>query len=130
MAKKQHLVLGQPAVPQELLLIPLSIPPEAAVEPTHPKLFQSCTHPLDSLPLDDQAVGQALKLNIVGCQIADPLHFETHLIFVPGGSPQHGFFWLNWALNSFCSTTASPTSLVRSRMACSTEEINCGGCGG
>ena len=36
-------------------------------------------------------------------------------------------FLLNWALNSFCSTTASPTSLVRSRIACSTGEIGCGG---
>ena len=85
--------MGHPAVPQEeLLLIPLSIPPEATVEPAHPKLFQSSTHPLDFLPLDDQDVGQALKLNIVGYQIANPLHFETHLIFVPGGSPQYGFF--------------------------------------
>ena len=80
--------MGHPAVLQEeLLLIPLSIPSEAAVEPAHPKLCQSNTHPLDFLPLDDQAFGQALKLNIVGCQIANPLHFETHLIFVPGGSP-------------------------------------------
>ena len=78
--------MGHPPVPQEdLLLIQLSIPPEVA------KLFQSSTHPLDFLPLDDQAVGQALKLNIVGYRLADPLHFETHLIFVPGGSPQHGF---------------------------------------
>ena len=92
MAKKQHLILGHPTVPQDLLLIPLSIPPEATVEPAHPKLFQSSTHPPDSLPLDDQAVGQALKLNIAGCQIVNPLHFETHLVFVPGGSPQYGFF--------------------------------------
>ena len=70
----------------------LSIPPEAAVESAHPKLLQSSTHPLDFLPLDDQAVGQALKLNIVGCQLADLLHFETHLMFVPGGSPQYKFF--------------------------------------
>ena len=120
--------MGHPAVPQEeLLLIQLSIPLEAAVEPAHPKLLQSSPHPLGFLPLDDQAVGQALKLNIVSCQLADPLHFETHLIFVPGGSPQYGFFWLNWALNSFCSTTSSPTSLVRSRIACSIGEIGCGG---
>ena len=85
---------------------------------------------MDSLPLFDQAAGQALKLNIADCQIADLFHFETHLIFVPGGSPQHGFFLLNWALNFFCLTTTSPTSLVRFRMACSTGEINCGGCGG
>ena len=92
MAKRQHLIQGHLAVPQELLLIPLSIPPEAIVEPAHPKLFLSRTDPLDSFPLDDQAIGKALKLNIAGCQIADPLHFETHLIFVPGGSPQYGFF--------------------------------------
>ena len=85
--------MGYPAVPQgELLLIKLSNPPEAAVEPTHRKLLQSSTHPLDFLLLDDQAVGQALKLNIVGCQLADLLHFETHLMLVPGGSPQYKFF--------------------------------------
>ena len=111
-------------------MVPLSIPHEVAVEPAHPKLFQPSTHPLDSLPLFDQAAGQDLILNTVGCQIADPFHFETHLIFFPRGSPQHGFFWLNWALISFYSTTSSLTSLVRSRMACSTGEINCGGCGG
>ena len=131
MAHILYLIVGHPAVPQEeLLLIQLSIPPEAAVESALQKLFKSSTHPLDFLPLDDQAVWQALKLNIVGCQLADPLHFETHLNFVPWGSPQYEFFLLNWALNSFCSTTASPTSLVRSKMACSTGEINCGGCGG
>ena len=85
--------MGHPAVPQEeLLLIKLSIPPEASVEPAHPKLFQSSTHPLDFLPLDDPAAGQTLKLNIAGFQIADPFNFEAHRIFVPGGSPQHGFF--------------------------------------
>ena len=85
--------MGHPAVPQkELLLIPLSIPPEAAVEPAQSKLFQSSTHPLDFLPLYDQAIGQALKLNIVGYQIADPIHFETHLMFVSEGSPQYKFF--------------------------------------
>ena len=120
--------MGHPTVPQEeLLLIQLSIPPEAAVEPTLQKLFQSSTHPLDFLPLDDQAIGQALNLNIVGCQLADPLHFETHLMFIPGGSQQYKFFLLYWALNSFCSTTASLTSLVRYRIACSTGEIGCGG---
>ena len=81
----------------------------------------------DSLPLDDQAVDQALKLNIAGCQIADLFHFETHLIFVPGGSPHYGYFLLNWALNFFCSSIASPTSLVRSRIACSTGENGYGG---
>ena len=85
--------MGHPAVPQEeLLLIKLSIPPEAAVDPAHPKLLQSSTHPLDFLPLDEQVVGQALKLNIVGSQLANPLHFETHLIFGPQSSPQYGFF--------------------------------------
>ena len=80
MAHILYLIVGHPTVPQEeLLLIPHSIPPVAAVEPANPKLFKSSTHP--------QAVGKALKLNIVGCQLADPLHFETHLIFVPGGSP-------------------------------------------
>ena len=94
MAHILYLIVGHPAVPQEeLLLIQLSIPPKAAVEPALQKLFQSSTHPLDFLPLDDQAVGQALNLNIVGCQLADPLHFETHLMFVPGGSPQYKFFY-------------------------------------
>ena len=93
MAHILYLIVGYPAVPQEeLLLIPLSIPPEAAVEPAQSKLFQSITHPLDFLTLYDQAVGQALKLNIVGYQIADPIHFETHLMFVPGGSPHYKFF--------------------------------------
>ena len=55
-------------MPQELLMIPLPIPPEAAVEPAQPKLFQSSFLPLDSpppifSPLFDQAVGQALNLN-------------------------------------------------------------------
>ena len=27
------------------------------------------------------------------------------------------FFLLNWALNSFCSSTSSPTSFVRSRIS-------------
>ena len=93
MAHILYLIVGHPAVPQEeLLLIQLSIPLEAAVEPAHPKLLQSSTYPLDFLPLYDQAVGRALKLNIVGCQLADPLHFETHLMFVPGGPPQYKFF--------------------------------------
>ena len=41
---------GHPAVPQELLMIPLPIPPEAAVESAQPKLFQSSFLPLDSPP--------------------------------------------------------------------------------
>ena len=73
MAKKQHFNLGHPAVPQELLLIPLSIPPEAAVEPAHPKLFQSSTLPPDSPLLD-------VKWIAAGCQIPDQFFFETHPI--------------------------------------------------
>ena len=61
------------------------------VDTAPPLWCQSSTLPLDSLPLFDQAAGQALKLNITGCQIVDPFHFESHLIFVPGGSPQHVF---------------------------------------
>ena len=37
MAHRQHMILGHPSVPQELLLVLLSIPPEAAVEPVHLK---------------------------------------------------------------------------------------------
>ena len=43
--------------------------------------------PLDSLPLDDQATGQALKLNIASCQFSYPFHFEAHRIFGPWTSP-------------------------------------------
>ena len=39
MAHTLHIIVGPPAFPQELLLVPLSIPHEAAVEPVHPKLF-------------------------------------------------------------------------------------------
>ena len=63
-----------------------------AVDTAPPPWCQSSILPLDSFPLFDQAAGQALKLDIAGCQIADPLYFETHLIFVLGGSPQHGYF--------------------------------------
>ena len=60
MAHILYLIVGHPAIPQEeLLLIQLSIPPEATVEPALQKLFQSSTHPLDFLPLDDQATRQA-----------------------------------------------------------------------
>ena len=49
-------------MPQELLLIPLPIPPEAAVAHAQPKLFQSSILPLDSPPPNfsplDQAVGK------------------------------------------------------------------------
>ena len=73
MAKKQHLILGHPAVPQELLLIPLSIPHEAAVEPAHPKLFQSSTFLPDSPPLD-------VKWIAAGCQIPNQFYSGTHTI--------------------------------------------------
>ena len=46
MAHILYLIVGHPAVPQEeLLLIKLSIPPEATVEPALQNLFQSSTHP-------------------------------------------------------------------------------------
>ena len=73
MAKKQHLILGHLAVPQELMLIPLSIPPEAAVDPAHPKLFQSSTLPPDCPPLD-------VKWIAAGCQILDQFCSGTHSI--------------------------------------------------
>ena len=60
------MILGHPAVPQELMLIPLSIPPEAAVEPAYPKLFKSSTLPQDSPPLD-------VKWMAEGCQIPDQI---------------------------------------------------------
>ena len=37
MAHRQHMILGHPAAPQDLLLVLPSIPPEAVVEPVHPK---------------------------------------------------------------------------------------------
>ena len=37
MAHTLHIIVGNPAFPQKLLLVPLSIPPEAAVELVHPK---------------------------------------------------------------------------------------------
>ena len=82
----------------------------------------------DTPPLVDIAADQlGLQWNIAGCHIHAQNHCSAHLIFGPGNSPQYGFFSLNWALNSFCSTTASPTSLVRSRITCSIGEIGCGG---
>ena len=47
---------------------------------------------LESLPPFDQVAGHALKLNIASCQIADPFHFETHLIFVQGVLHNTDFF--------------------------------------
>ena len=61
-------------------MIPLSIPPEAAVEPAQPKLFQSSTLPLDFLPLYDQAVGQALRWIPARCPIFEQFHFGIHPI--------------------------------------------------
>ena len=87
MAKKQHLILGNPAVPQELLLIPLSIPHEASVEPAHPKLFQSSTLPPDSPPLD-------VKWTAAGCQITDQYSSGTHPIPCSGSFLQSQF--LDW----------------------------------
>ena len=60
-------------------MIPLSIPPEVAVELAHLKLFQS-THPLDFLPLYDQAVRQALRWIPAICPIFEQFHFGTHPI--------------------------------------------------
>ena len=37
MAHRQHMILGHPVVPQDLLLVLSSIPLEAAVELVHPK---------------------------------------------------------------------------------------------
>ena len=64
-------------------MIPLPIPPEAAVEPAQPKLFQSSFLPLDSLPpnfspLDEQTEGQALRWIPIGCPIFDQFHFGVH----------------------------------------------------
>ena len=47
---------------------------------------------LGTLPIDDQAAGQALKLNTASCQFSYPFHFEAHRSFGPGSSPQYGFF--------------------------------------
>ena len=67
------MILGLPTVPLELLLVPLSIPPEAAVDPVNLKLFQSSTLPSDSPPLD-------VRWITAGCQIPDQFHFRTHPI--------------------------------------------------
>ena len=44
----------------------------ATVDTTPPPWCHFGTLPLDSLPLDDQATGQALKLNTVSCQFSYP----------------------------------------------------------
>ena len=53
-------------------MIPLSIPPEVAVELAHPKLVQSSTHPFDFLPpnfppLDEQTDWTILKFQHADC---------------------------------------------------------------
>ena len=55
MAHILYLIVGHPAVPQEELLVPLSIPPEAAVKLVHPNYCQSDTLPPDSPPFYEQA---------------------------------------------------------------------------
>ena len=65
-----------------------------AVDTAPPPWCQSSTLPLYSLPLDDHAAGQALKLNTASCQFYDQFHFEAHLISSPGSSPQYEFFGL------------------------------------
>ena len=79
-------------MPQELLMIPLSIPPEVAVEPAQPKLFQSSFLPLDfpppNFPPLDQAVGQVLRWIPARCPNFDQFHFRTHLIPCSNCLPQ------------------------------------------
>ena len=86
-------------MPQELLMIPLPIPPEAAVEPAQPKLFQSSFLPLDFPPpnfplLDEQTDWLALRWVPAGCPIFDHFNFGTHLIPCPWSSQLSQF--LDW----------------------------------
>ena len=78
MTHRRQIILGHPAVPQKLLLVPLSILPEAAVvEPIHPKCCQLGTLPLDFPPLNKLVVDwQALKLSTTGCQISGQYQTE------------------------------------------------------
>ena len=56
MVHRQHIILGHSAVPQKLMVVPLSIPSKATVvEPGHLKWCQSGTLPMDSPPLDEHA---------------------------------------------------------------------------
>ena len=48
---------------------------------------------LGTLPLDDHAARQALKLNTASCQIYAPFHFEVHQFFCSESSPQCEFFY-------------------------------------
>ena len=93
MAHRQHIILGHPTVPQKLMLVSLSIPPEvAAIELVHPKWCQSSTLPLDFPPLDKHVADwQALKLSTTGCQISDQFHFEVHQLSCPHCFPQCQF---------------------------------------
>ena len=103
MAHRQHIILGHPAVPQKLLLAPLSIPPEAAAdEPIHPKWCQSGTLPLDSPPLGEHVTDwRALKLSTVGCQISNQFRSGTHIISCSKSSPLCQFSdWLGHSLLS------------------------------
>ena len=68
-------------------MIPLSIPPEVAVEPAQPKLFQSSTLPPDFLPLHDQTAGQALRWIPARCPIFYQAYFGTHLMSGPQSYP-------------------------------------------
>ena len=77
-------------VPQEPLMVPASIPPEATFEPVHLKYTLSPYSP----PLDEHVDGKALKLMSAGCQFYDQFHFEAHLISGPRSSPQYAFFGL------------------------------------
>ena len=61
--------------------------PVAAIDTAPPPWFHLGTFPIDSLPLDDQAAGQDLKLNNASCQFSYPFHFEAHRIFSPRSSP-------------------------------------------
>ena len=59
----------------------------ATVDMAPPPWCRLGTLPLYSLPLDDQAAGQALKLNTASYQFSYQFHFEAHRIFGPGSSP-------------------------------------------
>ena len=87
------MILGHPAVPQKLLLVPLSIPHEpVAIEPGHPKWCQSGTRPLDFTPFDKHVADwQALKLSTASCHISDQFHFEVHKFSCPHCFPQCQF---------------------------------------
>ena len=66
--------------------------PVAAEDTAPPPWCHLGPFPLDSLPLDDEAAGQALKLNIASCQFYYSFQFEAHRISGLGSSPQYRFF--------------------------------------